>query len=305
MRRNPNISNLSLLPKQDLSLLSRLEKERHLNYVPIDLNSNKITIDSYLSVDNCTNITNEYKRDLCSLLSKYESLIITEKKSIDDKDRNNILTTNIIKELILILISIVKFRYIIIILETINKNINKNINNRPIIEELYINNSLEYTSVVSTLINIFKRKSEYVDYNIHNPNTEETQRKLKYTEYKNILETNFDTSEHFIEYIEYDTLKCSELINKIIYYIKNELSEQYKQLKEYYIDNPQIDIDNQDKIVSYYFNKYNLKSEIEKISKDFDVYEQNRPSTVYYKKYLKYKQKYLEYKQKYKEQINQ
>jgi len=65
MRRNPNISNLSLLPKQDLSLLSRLEKERHLNYVPIDLNSNKITIDSYLSVDNCTNITNEYKRDLC------------------------------------------------------------------------------------------------------------------------------------------------------------------------------------------------------------------------------------------------
>lgn len=299
MRRNPNISNLSLLPKQDLSLLPRLERERHLNYVPIDLNSNKITIDSHLSVDNCTNITNEYKRDLCSLLSKYESLIITEKKSIDDKDRNNILTTNIIKELILILISIVKFRYIIIILETINKNIN--IDNRHIIEELYINNSLEYASVVSTLINIFKRKSEYVDYNIHNLNTEETQRKLKYTEYKNILETNFDTSEHFIEYIEYDTLKCNELINKIIYYIKNELSEQYKQLKEYYIDNPQIDIDSQDKLVNFYFNKYKLSSEIEKISKDFNVYEQNRPSTAYYKKYLNYKQKYLKLKQ----QINQ
>ena len=291
MRKNTNIPNFSLLP--------RLERERDLVYVPINSYINKITIDSHLSLGNCINITNKYKADLCSLLSKYESLIITEKESINNKDRNNILTTNITKELILILISIVKFKYIIIILETINSKIDND--NRSIIKELYTNHSLEYTTVISSLINIFKRKSEYVDYNIHNPNTEETQRKLKYSDYKNILETKFDTPEHFYIYINKDRIKCSELINKIIYYIENSLSKQYKDLKNYYIDNPQIDIDSQDKLVNHYFNKYKLKSEIEKINEDFDLFEQNSPSTAYYKKYLKYKQKYLKLKQ----QINQ
>jgi len=293
MRRNP---------KQDLSSLPRLEREQQLDYVPIDLNINNLTIDPHLSsLKNCKNITNDYKGDLCSLLSKYESLIIIEKNSINEKKTTKTLTTNIIKELILILIRIVKFRYIIEILKNINSNISNINNNIDIIIELYSNNSLEYNTIISSLINIFKRKSQYVIYNIQNPSSEETQRKLKYEEYKNILEQNFITSLNFIRYINVDKINCSELIKKIIYYIENELSEQYKQLKEYYIDNPQIDIENQDKIVTYYFDKYKLKSEVEKISTDFNVSEINKQSTGYYKKYLKYKQKYLELKN----QINQ
>ncbi len=40
MRRNP---------KQDLSSLPRLEREQQLDYVPIDLNINNLTIDPHLS----------------------------------------------------------------------------------------------------------------------------------------------------------------------------------------------------------------------------------------------------------------
>ncbi len=293
MRKNPKSNS-------DLSSLPRLERENNLRYSPIDLTRNDITIDSHLSLKNCKNITNDYKGDLCSLLSKYESLIIIEKKSI--KYNNSITTINIVKELILILINIVKFNYIIMILETINSNINNiGYDIIEIIKELYNNESLEYNTIISSLINIFKRKSQYVIYNIQNPSSEETQKKLKYEKYKNILGQNFDTSSNFIRYINVDKIKCSELIKKIIYYIENELSEQYKQLKKYYIDNPQIDIENQDRIVTYYFDKYKLKSKIDNISTDFNVSEINKPSTGYYKKYLKYKQKYLELKK----QINQ
>jgi hypothetical protein len=290
MRRNTNIPDFSSLP--------RLERERDLEYIDISFNINKITIEPHLSVDNCKNITNEYKEDLCSLLSRYETQIINEKESINKKKKNMILTINIHKELTLILISIVKFRYIIIILETINTNTNINHSNIiDIIRELYTDNSLEYNTIISSLINTFKRKSLFINDTIQNPNSGEIERKLKYAEYENILEQNFDTPRHFIEYINKDRTKCTEIINKIIYYIKNELSEQYKQLKAYYIDNPQIDINSQDRIITYYFNKYNLSSEIDKINIDFDFVLINRPSTAYYKKYLKYKQKYLKLKQ--------
>jgi len=309
MRRNTNIPDFSSLP--------RLERERDLEYIDISFNINKITIEPHLSVDNCKNITNEYKEDLCSLLSRYETQIINEKESINKKKKNMILTINIHKELTLILISIVKFRYIISILEIINTNINHivdyNIENSSniiniidefkkngiidIIEELYTNNSLEYNTIISSLINTFKRKSLFINDTIQNPNSGEIERKLKYAEYENILENNFNTLQNFVKYINKDRTKCTEIINKIIYYIKNELSEQHKQLKAYYIDNPQIDINSQDRIISYYFNKYKLSSEIDKINIDFDFVLINRPSTAYYKKYLKYKQKYLKLKQ--------
>jgi hypothetical protein len=45
MRKNPKSNS-------DLSSLPRLEREQQLDYVPIDLNINKITIDPHLSVDN-------------------------------------------------------------------------------------------------------------------------------------------------------------------------------------------------------------------------------------------------------------
>jgi hypothetical protein len=307
MRRNKSDTS-------DLSKISRIERENKLEYY--GFNSDKITITSNLSYENCKNIISKSQEDLCRLIKMYEDIIEEEKISINQKDTNKTITSNIIKEQILILINIVRFKYIKDLLNNIKQDIDNHKNKNAInsfityyfddkinknIVELYSNKLLEYNFVITHLINIFKRKSDYLKKNSDDKIKEA--KFIKYEDYKNKLETHFNTLEKFNEYIysNSDTTECFENIDNIIYYLNNELFQQYKELKIYYNENPQIDINSQDKIINYYFNKYDLISKIDIITEDFDVLEQNSPKTQYYKKYLKYKQKYLKLKQ----QINQ